>query len=345
MRYLVTSFVLALTIGFAPAIALGGVTKPGIPAKTGTAPVVLRAKVPVALRNKVTVALRDKVTVAGEIVRLGDLFQNTGERAHISVAHAPAPGASAVLDAEWLTETARRHGLDWRPASRRIRLVLRRASRPIERDNIARRIAAQLQDRGTRGKLNVTLDLRVSTVHLPVDAGESYAIRELRHDERSGRLVAKLVAPASNPVYTLRITGRLQKLIKVPVLARHLRRGDIVRGRDVVLRAMDQILIPSNAVIHRDDIIGQAARRSLPSGLPVRNGDLEAPTLIRRGALVTMEISTPMMRLTARGKALDNGTLGETVRIRNIQSKRVIQGTVVGLDRVRIAPSGSLAAR
>ena len=71
----------------------------------------------------------------------------------------------------------------------------------------------------------------MSTVHLPVDAGKTYAIRELRHDERSGRLVAKLVAPASNPVYTMRITGRLQKLIKVPVLARPLRRGDIIRGR------------------------------------------------------------------------------------------------------------------
>ncbi|MDH3236305.1 MAG: flagellar basal body P-ring formation chaperone FlgA, partial [Alphaproteobacteria bacterium] len=99
------------------------------------------------------------------------------------------------------------------------------------------------------------------------------------------------------------------------------------------------------AIIQRSDIVGQAARRSLPSGQPVRDGDIEAPTLVRRGALVTMEISTPMMRLTARGKALDNGTLGETVRLRNIQSKRVIQGTVVGLDRVRIAPAGSLAAR
>ena len=81
------------------------------------------------------------------------------------------------------------------------------------------------------------------------------------------------------------------------------------------------------------------------TALAVRDGDLEAPTLVRRGALVTMEIKTPMMRLTARGKALDNGTLGETVRIRNIQSKRVIQGTVVGLDRVRIAPAGAVAAR
>lgn len=335
MRYMITSLLLAVVIGLAPTIAFGGVEKPaGKPAEK-----------PTEKSTAAPVTLRANVVVTDEIVRLGDLFQNTGDRAQISVAHAPAPGKSAVLDAGWLTETARRHGLSWRPASRTVRLVLRRASRTIERENIAHRIAAVLQDRGLRGKLKVALDLRVSTVHLPVDAGETFAIRELRHDERSGRLIGKLVAPARNPIYSMRITGRLQKMIKVPVLTRLVRRGEIVRARDVTLQSVDQSQVPSNAIIQRDDIIGQSARRSLPGGTPIRDGDLEAPTLVRRGALVTMEISTPMMRLTARGKALDNGTRGETVRIRNVQSKRVIQGTVVGLDRVRIAPAGSLAAR
>jgi len=324
MRFFLTSLVLALAIGLAPAFA------PADP------PAQLAAK---------PVALRAGATVTGDIVRLGDLFANTGERAQASVAHAPAPGKSAVLDAAWLVETARRHGLAWRPSSRSVRLVLRRASRKIERAAIARRVAALLQDRGARGKLAVELDLRVSTIHLPVDAGPSFAIRELRHDERSGRLVAKLVAPADGPVYSMRITGRLQRLIKVPVLARHLRRGDIVRARDVVLRTMDRSQVPTAALVRRDEIVGQSVRRSLPGGVPLRNSDLEAPILVRRGALVTMEISTPTMRLTARGKALDNGTMGETVRIRNTQSKRVVQGTVVGIDRVRIAPAGALAAR
>jgi flagella basal body P-ring formation protein FlgA len=340
MRYLLTSIALAVIIGLGPTIAFGGVVKTGA-AKTGAATGATGGTTGDATK----VSLRANVTVTDDIVRLGDLFHNTGERAQLSVAHAPAPGKSAVLDAAWLAETARRFDLAWRPANRRVRLVLRRASRTIGREHIARRIAALLQDRGLRGKLNVALDLRVSAVHLPVDAGDTFAIRELRHDERSGRLIAKLVAPAQNPLYSLRITGRLQKLVKVPVLTRRVRRGEILRARDVALRAIDQSQVPANAIVQSDEVVGKAARRSLPNGLPVRDGDLEAPTLVRRGALVTMEISTPTMRLTARGKALDNGTLNETVRIRNIQSKRVVQGTVVGLDRVRITPAGSVAAR
>jgi len=145
MRYLFTSLVLAVAIGLAPTIAFGEAATPA------EAPVKLRAKA---------------VVVTDDIVRLGDLFLNVGERAQVSVAHAPAPGKSAVLDAEWLTETARRHGLAWRPAKRNVRLVLRRASRTIERENIARRIAAVLQDRGLKGKLKVALDLRVELAPL-----------------------------------------------------------------------------------------------------------------------------------------------------------------------------------
>jgi flagella basal body P-ring formation protein FlgA len=324
MRYFVTSLALAVLIGLAPTLALGAAA-PNAAAKP--------------------IALHANVTVKGEIVRLGDLFRNVGVRAGIAVAYAPDPGKTAVLDAEWLAETARRHGIAWRPKSPLDRLVLRRASRQIEGASIARRITTRLRKTGLRGEIKVKLDLGVSTIHLPVGAGKAFAIRELRYNERSGRLAAQLVAPARNPTYSLRITGRLQRLIKVAVLSRRLRRGDIVRARDVAVRSIDRARVPTDALTRRDELVGLAARRALPSGAPLRNGDLQAPTLVRRGALVTLEINTATIRLTARGKALDNGVLGDTVRIRNIQSKRVVQGTVVGMDRVRIALAGSLAAR
>ena len=41
--------------------------------------------------------------------------------------------------------------------------------------------------------------------------------------------------------------------------------------------------------------------------------------------------------LTARGKAVDSGTEGDTVTVLNLQSKRTISGTVVGRDQVAIA--------
>ena len=58
------------------------------------------------------IALHTDVTIKGGLVRLGDIFRNTGIKAKIAIAYAPAPGRQAVLDASWLSETADRHGLD-----------------------------------------------------------------------------------------------------------------------------------------------------------------------------------------------------------------------------------------
>ena len=291
------------------------------------------------------VALQAKATVDGEIVRLGDIFRNVDEKARVAVAYAPAPGKQAILDAEWLAETARRHGIVWRPQSRFEQLVIRRSSVPLQKDAIVARVAKRLRAMGIKGEMRVALDLRVQTLHLPVSATRDFAVRDLRYNEANGRITAKLVAPADGPTYRLRLTGRLQKLIKIPVLARRMRRGEIIRNGDVVLRTLDRAQLASGALSHRSDIVGQAARRSLRRGVPLRGSDLRAPVLVRRGALVTMEIRTATIRLTARGKAMENGSRGDTVRIRNIQSKRVVEGTVVGPDRVRIKLAGSLAGR
>ena len=45
--------------------------------------------------------------------------------------------------------------------------------------------------------------------------------------------------------------------------------------------------------------------------------------------------------LSAQGKALENGGLGDTVRVMNIQSKSVVQGTVTGPETVSIQTTGN----
>lgn len=66
-------------------------------------------------------------------------------------------------------------------------------------------------------------------------------------------------------------------------------------------------------------------------------GDVRAPVLVTKGSLITMVVQTPTMTLTSKGKAMDNGAMGEAVRIQNSQSKTVVEGEVVSAGTVRIA--------
>lgn len=58
---------------------------------------------------------------------------------------------------------------------------------------------------------------------------------------------------------------------------------------------------------------------------------------------MTIILKAPKMILTALGKALDNGADGDTVRITNTQSKKVIEAEVTGMGRVSVLPTGFVA--
>jgi flagella basal body P-ring formation protein FlgA len=49
------------------------------------------------------------------------------------------------------------------------------------------------------------------------------------------------------------------------------------------------------------------------------------------------------MTLTAQGRASEDGAKGDTIRVLNMQSKKMIEGVVVGPDRVRVDLAPRLA--
>lgn len=293
------------------------------------------------------IALRTDVVVTGGLVRLGDIFRNTGSKATISIAYSPAPGRQAVLDASWLSETADRHGLDWRPQSHLDQVVVRRASIPLSREAVTRRISQIVRRRGLKGDFRVELGYRIQNIHLPVGSRGSFAIRDLRVDERSGRFSGLLTAPGANPPVRLNIYGRVQKLVAVPVLKRRLRKGAVIREADIEVRKIGRAGLSQYTLLERTSIVGMAARHPLRPGVAIRKGDIRPPILVRRGELVTMEIRTPYILITVRGRALDSGARGETIRLRNTQSKKTLEAKIVGPGRVSVSASitGRLAAR
>jgi flagella basal body P-ring formation protein FlgA len=63
---------------------------------------------------------------------------------------------------------------------------------------------------------------------------------------------------------------------------------------------------------------------------------LEEPLLVVRGKDVTAIVSVSGMHVTLTGQALDNGRMGETVRVKNKASGKIITGEVIGHRMVEV---------
>jgi flagella basal body P-ring formation protein FlgA len=76
----------------------------------------------------------------------------------------------------------------------------------------------------------------------------------------------------------------------------------------------------------------------------LRKGDLQAPVLVPKGSFVLVTLRRANMVLTARGRAIDKGALGDVVRLRNLQSQKIFEALVTGPGQVEIADSPAVAS-
>jgi flagella basal body P-ring formation protein FlgA len=76
----------------------------------------------------------------------------------------------------------------------------------------------------------------------------------------------------------------------------------------------------------------------------VRVADIQAPVTVRKGELVTIVLETRSMRLTAQGKAAEDGAQGAPIRVSNTKSGRVIEAVVSGPGVVTVATAATAPA-
>ncbi|HET7267210.1 MAG TPA: flagellar basal body P-ring formation chaperone FlgA [Oleiagrimonas sp.] len=93
--------------------------------------------------------------------------------------------------------------------------------------------------------------------------------------------------------------------------------------------------LPYQAVFKRSHIIGMTTTRRLAPGTVIERSQLHAPRLVRSRQPVTLEVLGEGFRITRQGKALQNGTMGDTVRVR-LQDRSILTGTVAGPNLVRL---------
>jgi flagella basal body P-ring formation protein FlgA len=135
------------------------------------------------------------------------------------------------------------------------------------------------------------------------------------------------------------------KKVSVPVLKRAVQSGDIIAVTDLKWASVDVRKANIHAVQSDADIVGMAARRPLMPGRILRQNDFEIPAMVEKGARVTMVLSAGGLRLTALGTALEDGSNGGYIRIKNVETRQTVQGRVLAPNLVEVLPVGQLALR
>lgn len=289
--------------------------------------------------------LRAVVTVDSHLVTLGDLVAGAGDAADTAVFRAPDPGTTGTVSAARIVAAAAKHGLSAR-ADGLETVTVSRASRAITADDVIREVTQHLQARGgisQDAEADIRLDDFARDRHVETGAVAPLRISSLDHDARTGRFSALLsVADSRIAAAGFRITGRLVEMIEVPVIARHIRRGDTISPGDVAMQRMARTELRGDTLLSPEEIVGQAARRAMRAGALVSAEALMEPILVQRNDAVTIVYRVPGLTLTVRGRAIGAGARGDLVTVINNQSNRTLEAEVTGAGYVTVTASDGL---
>lgn len=304
--------------------------------------VILTLSAVQAWAGDLPVTLRAAASIQGDVVKLGDLWDNLGPKADVILAGAPQPGKRIVADARWLAAVAQANDIAWQPASSFDRIVIERAGQMVDMRLVETELRDALSMEGVAGPFEVEVANRSAlNFMVPTNQAAVVAVRDVSWDSRTNRFSATVeVAGGSSSAVTQRLSGRVFPVARVPVLARAMNRGDIISERDIEWLELRTDLARRDIIVNADDIIGQEPRYPLRAGAPLRASELRRPVLVERNALVTVALRTPYMSLTTQAKALDAGGKGDIIRISNLKSKRTVEGVIEGPGLVSVSPNG-----
>ena len=127
------------------------------------------------------------------------------------------------------------------------------------------------------------------------------------------------------------------------VPAHDIARGAVIAESDLAAKSVPVLRMNESLIRNASDAVGHEAKRALRAGELLRTSDLKRPTLVAKGATVTMLFEAPGMSLTAVGRALAEGGEGDSIAVLNPTSYRQVVAVVTAPGTVRVSGTNPTA--
>ncbi len=117
-------------------------------------------------------------------------------------------------------------------------------------------------------------------------------------------------------------------MITIPVPVQSIRKGAIISQTDLTLKDISSTGV--NDMISQDmmQLIGQEAKQTLYKDKPILLRDIGAMTIVRRNDTLTIKFEQGAMTLQTVGRAMQDGGAGDTIKVMNEQSKKIVTGRI-----------------
>lgn len=309
-------------------------------------PAVCAGASPQARTPVVSIQLHKQASVSGATFTLGEVARITGPSQSIvsrvnaiGMGRSPYPGQSVSVSADEVRFRLRVAKVDPSHVSFRepFRAQIVRASQTVDPDRLAE-AAKDAVEKAWQGTERVECEVMRRPQEAQVSQGALELAPQLSSSPRAGLF--------SVPV-DIRVSGQKERSVSVSVnvkvfqpvvvTVKALARGQTIDPADLTIEERD--LGGANGGTLADVALaaGQRTTRAVVAGAVLRQADIEVTPLVHRNGPVVITAVAGRVSIRSNGLALEEGQLGQLVKVRPDHSKESISAKVTGDGTVELA--------
>lgn len=141
---------------------------------------------------------------------------------------------------------------------------------------------------------------------------------------------------ASPRPWALYVPATVMTYASVYQTASPLPRDHIITKQDLITVKTELGGLTRGYYTDINDLLGKQTRRSLLQAQTLNPGMIKAPQWVKRGEQVALVAGNPQFSIRMLGQALSDGTEGDQIRVKNLSSNRIVEGTVTGQGTVTV---------
>ncbi len=214
-------------------------------------------------------------------------------------------------------------------------------ARSISENEITAALQISLEQESVPKNFAIKMNLPSRTLSSFVNMNDEKVIVYYMDYNKQNKNFKAEIGISSDAKQRATVTGRLVAMITVPVLNTQRNAGETIVASDIEWQDMEEAATGSRAITNPDALIGKTAQRVIPANTIIRSGMVASPIMVRKNTLVTIIYQNDFMSITNQVKAMQDGAMGDTVRVLNTSSNKLIDAVVSGSDQVLVGPNAA----
>ena len=165
------------------------------------------------------------------------------------------------------------------------------------------------------------------------------ALRILKHGKFIGPGVQSFLVAADvggKEEGQLWVRAEIKVFDQVVVSTRPLASREVIAAEDVRLDWREIGTTAPRAYTKIEEVLGKQVSRSTSANEVLTIAQAESPQVVRHGSTIVLIYENAYLRVEAAGEALQAGRVGDTIKVKNPASGKLLQGIVVDARTVRV---------